>query len=178
MDDSGLRWCTRFPGSKNVDSLTPDFEHRVNAFLAALGKAGATTVISATYRPPERAYLMHYSFDVAHKHIAPGAVPPMAGVDINWLHHKGGEPDIAGSIVGAAEMVGGYGIKYAPVLVSRHTQGRAIDMTIHWKGTLELADAKGVMHKCVQQDDLWPVGKTYGVIKLPVDPPHWSDDGH
>jgi hypothetical protein len=26
--------------------------------------------------------------------------------------------------------------------------------------------------------DLWAVGATYGVLKLPSDPPHWSSNGH
>ncbi len=159
--------------------MVPAFAAKVTAFLDALHKAGALVTISATYRPPERAWLMHYAYEIAHKKIAPGAVPVHDGIDINWLHLTNGKPDLAASILAAKQMVAAYGIRHEPVLISRHTEGRAIDMTIDWKGKLKITDAGGVVHTCATQEDLWPVGESYGVMKLKQgDPPHWSDDGH
>ena len=61
---SGLAWVPRFPTSKSTDSLVDGFRQKCEAFLAALADAGATVSTSATLRPPERAYLMHWSFVV------------------------------------------------------------------------------------------------------------------
>jgi hypothetical protein len=77
-----------------------------------------------------------------------------------------------------------YEIQFPAALVSRHTQRRAIDMTIGWQGTLKITDFDGVAHSIASSPrdgsnpELIAVGKTFGVIKLPSDPPHWSDDGH
>jgi hypothetical protein len=62
-------------------------------------------------------------------------------------------------------------------LNSRHTQRRAIDMTITSYANKEVEDADGNSVKLSDEDDLFKLGKTYGVIKLRNDPPHWSDDG-
>ncbi|MND07346.1 hypothetical protein D3C83_292530 [compost metagenome] len=57
-------------------------------------------------------------------------------------------------------------------------------MTIGWQGTLKIIDFDGVEHKIStaprngSNPQLIAVGKTFGVIKLVSDPPHWSDDGH
>jgi hypothetical protein len=81
-------------------------------------------------------------------------------------------------------MVSGYGIQYPAVLVSRHTQKRAVDMTISWNGTLAITDFDGAAHSIAStprsgsNTELVAVGKSFGVIKLMSDPPHWSDDGH
>jgi hypothetical protein len=104
----------------------------------------------------------------------PALVPPMTGVNIDWT--QGG--DRAAARAAAREMMAGYNIAYPAALVSRHTQRRAIDITIRWKGTIIVKDARGVEHACVNEHDLWPIGASYGVHKLPSDPPHWSEDGH
>ena len=104
----------------------------------------------------------------------------MAGVDIDWTHNG----DTAAARAAAKAMVAGYRIAYPAVLVSRHTQKRAVDMTIAWKGTIAIADKAGKPHAVaykppdVPNPDLYAVGKSYGVIKLVTDKPHWSDDGH
>ncbi len=188
-DPSGPAWVAKFPGSASLDDLTPDFGPKVKAFIASLTAAGAQVRVSATYRPPERAYLMHWCCRIAGYRdkktgqtvIDPAtAATPMAGVDIDWTH--GG--DAAAAKSAAAQMVSGYGIQYPAVLVSRHTQKRAVDMTISWNGTLAIKDAAGAAHSIASTPrsgsnaELVAVGKTFGVIKLMSDPPHWSDDGH
>ena len=57
-------------------------------------------------------------------------------------------------------------------------------MTIGWNGTLTVRDFDGVLHRIGsspqsgQNPELIQVGKSFGVLKLASDPPHWSDDGH
>ena len=186
---SGLQWCARFPTSVSPNDLVPDFRDRVLAFISAVKSGGATVSIAATYRPPERAYLMHWCSRIAgyidpkthqHKIDPPSAAAPMVGVAIDWTH--GGNNDAARAA--AAEMVSGYAIKYPAVLVSRHTQRRAIDMTISWQGKLTVRDFDGqervitMPPRSGSNQVLVDVGRSFGVIKLMTDPPHWSDDGH
>ena len=57
---SGPQWCARFPTSNKLEDLTQDFGDACRAFISAMKKGGATVSVAATYRPPERAYLMHW----------------------------------------------------------------------------------------------------------------------
>ena len=81
-------------------------------------------------------------------------------------------------------MMAGYQIQFPAALESRHTQRRAVDMTIGWNGTLTITDFNGASHAIASgpcsgsNTELIAVGATFGVIKLVSDPPHWSDDGH
>lgn len=155
---AGAAWCRQFPESTSVSDLIEPFRGSVLEFVSALEAQGARVTVASTYRPVERAYLMHYCGLVAHE-MPPEEVPPMAGVDIQW---DLGSP--MATRTAAADMVRGYGIVYAAALVSRHTQRRAIDMAItgfHLQGL-----------------QLWDMGRSFGVIKLVSDAPHWSDDGH
>ena len=176
----GPAWVNQFPSSKSPGDLLPAFAGSVNTFIAALRTAGATVTINATYRPPERAYLMHFCCMIANGAADPETIPPMAGVDIDWT--LGG--DLEGARAAAAEMVKAYGIAFPAALVSRHTQRRAIDMTISWPDTLFMKDATGnpwtisTGPKTGMNPSLWAIGKTFGVVKLESDVPHWSDDGH
>ena len=185
---SGPQWCSRFPGSKSVADLLPDFRDVVRAFISQMQDGGATVTVSATFRPPERAYLMHWCSRIAGYRDKdtgeivrdpPFAATPMAGVDIDWTHAG----DTHAARAAARQMVDGYGIAYPAALVSRHTQRRAVDMSIHWSGALKVTDFNGLVHiidsapRSGDHPDLVAVGKTFGVIKLKSDPPHWSDDG-
>jgi hypothetical protein len=176
MPISGPDWVSQFPQSRSVDDLVEPFRDNVNRFLSALSDAGATVSIAATFRPPERAYLMHYSFLIARGGADPSAVPSLPGVDIQWAH------DDAKSA--AEAMVRGYDIVFQPALASRHTQGLAIDMDVAWQGNLTIADAHGVtttiasLPRSGGNSDLQAVGNSYGVKKLATDPPHWSSDGY
>jgi hypothetical protein len=75
-------------------------------------------------------------------------------------------------------MVSGYHTVFKPVLSSRHTQKRAIDMTITDVMGKVLKNADGSEVLVRSQPQLHSVGATFGVHKLVTDPPHWSDDGH
>lgn len=178
---SGASWVKKFPDSKSTSDLEATFSSNVDDFIDSMETAGANVSIGTTLRPKERAHLMHYSYLVAEGQIQPAAVPDLAGVDIEWDHG-----DAAASVKAAQDMVDGYAIVAAPALNSRHTEGKAIDMTISWSGALNLKDKSGSDTKITttprtgENADLVKVGKTFGVIKATFagDPPHWSTDGH
>lgn len=179
---SGATWWhanqAKFPNSAAVDDLAQPFRDQVADFLDALKAAGAKVKVSATRRNRTRAQLMHYSWRIAHGSIAPKDVPAIPGCAIKWDH---GDP--ARSKQGAQEMVDLFGIAFQPSLTSRHIEGRAIDMTIDWTGTLQIRDkagrtrAVGAPRSGNTNTDLHAIGATWGVRKLASDPPHWSDDG-
>jgi len=124
-EHSGLVWVNRFPTSISTDDLTPAFKSNVDAFITAIRKAGGRVSIGATYRPAERAYLMHYAVKVANRTIKPEDVPAKESVNIEWNHGN-----YEASINAAKEMVRAYQIRYPVSLTSRHVTRQAIDMTI------------------------------------------------
>lgn len=182
---SGSNWVARYPTSTRISDLAPAFANSVSSFVGALRDAGATVRIGATLRPPQRAYLMHWSWRVANEGYDPRRVPPQDAVDIIWDHTDArGEYDELASRHAARDMVNGYEIAFRPSLASRHTEGRAIDMTINWAGALSVRDAASKVvaitstPRSGENSALQTVGASYGVVKLASDPPHWSDDGH
>lgn len=182
---SGAAWVERFPTSTSLTALKGQFQTSATRFVAALRGAGASVYIDATYRPPERAYLMHYAFRIAREGLDPLRVPALAGVEIDWAHrHASGELAVAASREAAEAMVRAYRIRRKPVLASRHTEGRAVDMTIRWQGTLRVLgpDGKEVVIADGPRtgDNPWleRTGEAYGLLhRVPKDPPHWSEDG-
>ena len=175
---SGPQWVQRFPTSRNVNDLKPAFAKDVAAFLDALKAAGAKVNISATYRPKERAYLMHWAWLVSKGGVDPSKVRAMPGLAINWDHGT-----VTKSRAAARQMVDAYGMVFVAALNSKHTEGLAIDMTIGWEQSLSITRKNGSKTTITTQPrnggnaELIAVGTEYGVIKLPTDPPHWSDDG-
>ncbi|MBD2328189.1 peptidoglycan-binding protein [Alkalinema sp. FACHB-956] len=176
---SGPEWVKFRPASVSIDDLASPFRQRVRAFDKALRDAGAAIEINNTLRPLERVHLMHYSYKVFVKTLDPRDVPTFPGIEIDWMHYT---VDLA---VKAAEvMVRTYDIAYPPALRSNHTLGYAIDWYIEWKDTLKIQDANGKIVTITKptnsfdNQQLWDVGATYGVYKLPSDAPHWSIDGY
>ena len=183
---SGELWVSKFPNSTDTDDLADPFKANAKKFIAALEAAGAAVSVNATLRPKERAFLMHWSFRIAKEGFDPEKVPEMAGVDIDWVHKDSkGNKSLDASKLAASQMVDGYDIAFRPALESRHSEGKAIDMDISWSSAeLKIKDVAGndVTIKLGAKDgsntELQKVGKTYSVIKLVSDPPHWSSDGH
>jgi hypothetical protein len=181
---SGAGWVAKFPGSKAIGDLESGFQASFQKFDQALAEAGATRVINASYRPPERAYMMHWCYRIAKLGFDPKKVPAMDGVDINWDHG-----DTAQSRAAASAMVAAFGmskLKTKPALRSRHTQGKAIDMNVSWSGTLKIKRADGTEAAITSTPrdstnvDLIAVAATYGVIHykaIEKDRIHWSTDG-
>lgn len=187
---SGAQWVSRFPGSASLDDLAMPFRDYASAFVGALRNAGATVTVSATFRPLERAYLMHWAWMIAKASQDPQTIPAMAGVNIRWDHQDdNGKYSSERSIDAAKAMTRSYGIDslgVAPALISRHTARCATDISIHWQGPLEIQSADGNTVRILgtprtgMNSALHVVGATYGVIKYNQsghDRPHWSDTG-
>lgn len=167
-EPSGAQWVNRFPTSSSVSDLSPTFSTSVTNFIQSIQNAGGSVRVSATYRPVERAYLMHYSWEIAREGMNPSTVPAKEGVNIDWTH-KGNH---TAAVSAAQDMVNGYHIVYGPVLASRHTQRRAIDMTITGIINKSLRNASGVAVLVQSQSVLHDIGASFGVHKLLSDPPH------
>ncbi|NJN48950.1 MAG: peptidoglycan-binding protein [Alkalinema sp. RL_2_19] len=175
---SGPEWQQQYLFSDSLEDLTFPFRQYAQEFEQALKAAGAKIEMSNTYRPPQRAYLMHYSVKVADRWLRDVDVPPYPGVGIDWVHYNNEL-----SVWWANKMAEAYDIAYPPALYSNHTIGRAIDWYIEWEGTLKIKNLSGQIvqigapRNSFDNSLLWQVGATYGVYKLPADPPHWSFDG-
>ncbi|HYO50374.1 MAG TPA: hypothetical protein VEW94_11045 [Chloroflexia bacterium] len=181
---SGSDWCAQFPTSTSVSDLEADFGGKVQKFIDALTAAGVPPTISATKRPADRAFLMHWSWRIVKENYDAQTIPARDGVKINWWHG-----DAAKSKKAAQDMVDTYqtgGGKQAPSLTSRHIEGKAIDMDTNWAGELKIKDATGKETTITSEPrtganaDLIKVGATYGVIHFTNaanDVPHWSTDG-
>lgn len=172
-EPSGRQWVNRFPTSSDINELTPAFNSAVQNFISAIERAGGRVRVAATHRPSERAHLMHYAWRIAREAFDPAAVPAKEGVNIDWTH-KG---DSKAALSAAREMVAGYQIVFRPSLTSRHIERRAIDMNITgiMGHVIEKADGQQITIR--SNSDLFAVGRSWGVVKLISDPPHWSDDG-
>ncbi|MDO6388420.1 hypothetical protein [Uliginosibacterium sp. 31-12] len=187
---SGAQWVERFPTSAATSDLADGFREDLESFVAALRSAGATVTISATLRPPERAYLMHWSWKISKQDQDPRTVPARAGVNIDWVHNDAaGVYSASVSKAAATAMVNAYGMQslgVAPSLTSRHIEGNAIDMSISWTGTLSIINASkktvaiATTPRTGMNTKLHEVGATYSVTKYNgsgSDAPHWSTDG-
>ncbi len=181
---SGASWVSQFPTSTSLDDLDPEFRDKVKAFIAALSVAGGSYQINATRRPKERAYLMHWAWNIAKQNTDVSTAPAMLGVNINWNHGSQEKSRQA-----AQEMVNAYGIQnldVAPSLGSRHIYGKAVDMEVSWMGDLSIKTVDGSTQVISSEPrnhtntDLIDVAKTYGVIhfiNISKDKVHWSTDG-
>lgn len=170
---SGQEWCSQFPTSVSLDDLAEPFQAKAKAFIDALEAVGCKVPISATYRPSERAWLMHWCCMIAFAKQDPASVPATEGIDIQWDH--GNSVD---SIGAATAMAKGYGIVYPAALTSRHTQRLAIDMEIIFPEGQYALNLPHTQIVSGQPSTIYAAGASYGVIKLLSDPPHWSNDGH
>ena len=183
--NSGVAWVVKFPTSVSTADLASPFRGNLEAFLTAMKDAGISMKITATMRPKQRAYLMHYAWMIVKGQIEAVDVPPlpeMQGANIIWNHAQAKKA--------AQEMVDGYGIgdlKVPPSLKSRHIEGRAIDTVLSWNGDKSVRCKDGSMKAVMGEPrnathpDLIAVGATYGVIHFKpasADRVHWSDDGH
>jgi len=79
-------WHPRFPASDQIADCAEPFRQSLNEFVLALRGAGASVTIANTFRPPERAYLMHWCWRIVKEGFDPRNVPSMAGVLIQWAH--------------------------------------------------------------------------------------------
>lgn len=176
---SGAHWVLQYPTSRSLEDLSEPFQGKAKTFVAALQTAGVSISIAATKRPIERAWLMHWAWSIAKKEIDPANVQPAHNIAINWVHGT-----LEKSRQAAKDMVAAYDLKHQAALNGRHMDGLAIDMTLSWSGALNTTDANGnavAINSAPRNganSELWALGRKFGVVKLPSDPPHWSSDGH
>ena len=202
---SGPDWTRLYLPSKDPKDLDEPFRSHVLAFLAALERAGVPQVskkareksgvgvtINTTYRPDERAWLMHHAWRIVFgkgrgrfSRETPTQVPdyPEGGFErlpICWVHpDQSGNPDMAASRRAAKEMEDepktGYGGNLA-AYPSNHTRRNAIDMIIDWQGAIMVDDAKGKPQMVKTFADLERVAATYQIFhnQLPGEGQHWS----
>jgi hypothetical protein len=184
---SGPVWCGRFPGSRETSALNPDFRDNCDAFIAAIEAAGGVTDIQATYRPRERAYLMHWAHKIVKNGFDPAQVPPMAGVNIKWNHSTMQASVHAADLMSTLFGIGGLAANTAPSLNTLHMSREAIDIKIWWTGNLNIASKDGMITsinitpRTGMNLQLKEVGLTYGVKKFVGGNggrPHWSTTGH
>jgi hypothetical protein len=155
----------------------------VDTFVAAMRAARIRVVVSATFRPVERSYLMHWCWKIVHG-TDPALAPPLAGVNINWVHATR-----AASVEAARQMVRAFdmdNLRTPPALRSLHNDRSAVDMTISWTGAVTVADQRGsavridTLPRTGMNRQLQAVGASYGVMKFAggeSDKPHWSTTG-
>lgn len=181
-----------YPAYTDINELEAGFRQNVENFRAALAAAGIKTTVFSTYRPPERAYLMHYAWLIAKnrlsdEHLSDASqIPTMPGVDINWDYKNAQLTRQA-----AQEMLAffdiGSNLKTAPALRSRHTARLALDMDVSWSGTKSILNASGKavtirnnQGSAALNPKLIKLAATYGVIHFHIpskDKTHWSNDG-
>lgn len=105
------------------------------------------------------------------------------GIDRDAVDKDGKRnPDLGASRRAAKAMTVAYKIAYPAELESRHVFHNAIDMTITWSRSLHIRDAEGVEHVITStprtgegNTELHAIGRSYAVLKLVKDPPHWPD---
>lgn len=181
---SGEEWWRKhqasYPNSRDVNDLAPEFQQNAVRFIGLLRDGGAGVQVSSTRRNAIRAYLMHYSWRVAHNEIDASDVPSMKGVSIQWDHDNA-----EASISAARQMVDLFNLAYRPSLTSNHIRGLAIDMNIRWTGDLALGPLPDGSTRSVvdgprngaDNRTLHEIGDMLSVRKLLSDPPHWSHNG-
>ena len=176
---SGAHWTKQFPGSNKVDALIEPFKKNVTSFMGMLRSNKADISVAATYRPPERAWLMHWAWFIAKGKISYSKIGTIANpykIDIVWDHG-----DKKSTLKAAQAMVAAYKMKHQAALTSQHTARKAIDMNI--SGLPEVLKIDGKDYPIGTADPkenkaLWFISQhQFAVVKRADDPPHWSVDG-
>lgn len=186
---SGTYWVTwanaHAQNSTSLEDLVDPFKGNAKAFIKALQDAGAKVDIGTTRRSDKRAYLFHWCWLIGLGKIEASKADAMMGVDVEW-----DLGDAENSKKGAKEMIDGFGLAVPPnstnppALNSNHMSGKAVDMDIVWKDTIQIKKKDGTQEAVVFMTDvnknlkLHAAGESYGVRKLTTDAPHWSLDGH
>ena len=184
---SGAEWfeianASGWSNTTELTALDPSWRPRVEAFIAGLRAAGAEVRITAGLRHPNRAFLMHYAWGVAHGQYTPSQANQVCrgrGIHIDWDHG-----DVAASRTAAQALVAAFDLVHQASITSNHIRGLAIDMeisnlpaSITMNGhtyTTQLGASGEAAARSVA-----PIGRAMGVIWLgPADVVHWSHDGH
>src|SRR5690606_27546565 len=103
--------------------------------------------ITLTRKSAKRAYLCYWAWQIAKGHCLATSVPPMDGVDIDWVHiDEKGNYHHEKSRKAAQEMVDAFKIdtlRSPPPLNDHYIRGLAMDMVPSWGGNLTIKKKDG-----------------------------------
>lgn len=183
LELSGVAWCDKFPTSSSLEDLVEPFRTNAKNFITAMRAAKVSVVISATFRPSKRSYLMHWAAEISRDKVKADKVPRYPGVNVDWVHRGAdGKMDDAESKKAAKAMANKYGLGNNPVGLpdkSHHNSGLAVDMKITSFENKVIKDPDGKDVTVKTHEDLVALGEKYSVKWFGTkDKPHWSTDGH
>jgi N-acetyl-anhydromuramyl-L-alanine amidase AmpD len=183
---SGAAWrriadANGWVNSTAFANLDASWGPRAEAFVSGLRAAGAQVIIKSALRHPNRAFLMHYAWGVAHGSYTPAQANAACrgrGIDIEWGHG-----DLAASRIAAQAMVKAFRMVHQASINGNHPRGLAIDIdisnlpasiTMNGKTYTTERGASGVTAAA----SVAPIGRDMGVIWFgPNDYVHWSHNG-
>lgn len=167
---SGAAWAREFRDTGTLEKLEDTFEANVRRFINALSEAGISRSIFSTFRPPQRSYMMRWSYLIYKNQYAldkdpkipdytfPRALKGTGGdtpesklpLNICWYHtDEAGNLSIGKSKTAAKELLAALGVDprltTAPAFPSKHNYGNAIDMDVRWTGEKRLRAANGTL---------------------------------
>jgi uncharacterized protein YgiM (DUF1202 family) len=183
---SGANWvsiatASGWTNSTEFSALDPSWGPRAEAFVTGLRAAGAQVHITAGLRHPNRAFLMHYAWGVAHGQYTPAqgnAACRGRGINIEWDHGNA-----AASRAAAQALVNAFGLVHQASITSNHVHGLAIDMEI--SGLPASITMNGQTYTtrrgasgAAAAESVVPIGRGMGVIWFGAgDRVHWSHNG-
>lgn len=180
IEKSGTQWVSRYMGSTSLDDCASGFREDAKAFVDAMRSGGISVSIAATYRPINRAYLMHYAAAISRGEANISNIPKKEGVLIDWAHlDASGKPNPQAAKKAAQAMVNAYGIGGNPVaLNSNHTNGTAMDIHISNYNGKSIKHADDSINKVNSFSDLVRAGASWGIRWFGSgDKVHWSRSG-
>ncbi|HWN66614.1 MAG TPA: pesticin C-terminus-like muramidase [Haliangium sp.] len=183
---SGAQWvrianANGWSNTTAFSALDASWGPRAEAFVNGLRAAGASVRITAGLRHPNRAFLMHYAWGVAHGQYTPAQANAACrgrGIDIQWDHGNA-----AASRAAAQALVSAFGLVHQASITSNHVRGLAIDMEI--SGLPASITFNGQTYSTrrgasgsAAASSVAPIGRANGVIWFGAgDYVHWSQNG-
>jgi Bacterial SH3 domain/Bacterial toxin homologue of phage lysozyme, C-term len=183
---SGANWvqianANGWSNTTAFSALDASWGPLAEAFVNGLRAAGASVRITAGLRHPNRAFLMHYAWGVAHGQYTPAQANAACrgrGIDIQWDHGNA-----AASRAAAQALVSAFGLVHQASITSNHVRGLAIDMEI--SGLPASITFNGQTYSTrrgaggsAAAASVAPIGRDNGVIWFGAgDYVHWSQNG-
>jgi hypothetical protein len=183
---SGANWVriadqNGWSNTTAFSALDASWGPRAEAFVTELRSAGAQVRVTAGLRHPNRAFLMHYAWGVAHGQYTPAQANAACrgrGIDIEWDHG-----DQAASRAAAQALVNAFGLVRQASITSNHIRGLAMDIEI--SGLPASINMNGKTYSTQRgasgsaaAASVAPIGRDMGVLWFGAgDYVHWSQNG-
>lgn len=183
---SGANWVqiantSGWVNSTDFAALDSSWGPSAQAFVDGLRSAGATVRVTSGLRHPNRAFLMHFAWGVAHGQYTPAQANARCqaqGIDINWDHGN-----LAASKAAAQALVGAFGLVRQASITSNHIHGKAMDIKIsNLPGSINMngktyTTQRGASNQSAAAS-VAPIGNDMGVKWFGSgDWVHWSHNG-